>query len=164
MSQGSYEFDPCSIDGSNEIEDDEFVKIDDWKPSPKSNVFRKASNWRQEVNNQFYGYMEPGLDEIKKIRAYLRNKTRDIEIMEQFGINADTLFAIKTNRFDPVEGIINNQTDVLFKKQEILEKRIEKCRLAQKNQTENLVTDIKFIQWLNGYVDIRIAEALEGMH
>lgn len=163
MTQGSYEFDPCSVDGSDQLPDEEEVTLDNWKPSPKKEVFRTPSKWRQELNSQGYGYMEPGLDEIKKIRAYLKNKIDDIEIMQQFAINADTLFAIKANRFDPVEGIINNQTDVLFKKQELLEKRITGCQLLLKNMVENLTTNDKFIKWIDDLVTLKVGQALEGM-
>lgn len=163
MKQGCYEFDPCSIDGSDQLEDEDEVSLDNWKPSPKSQIYRQPSKWRQESNAQGYGYMEPGIDEIKKIRAYLKNKTNDIEIMRQFAINADTLFAIKTNRYDPIEGIIKNQTDVLFKKLELLEKQTRGCQLHLQNIAENVITNDKFIKWIDTLVTEKVGQALEGM-
>lgn len=161
MQQGSYEFDPCSIDGSNKEEDG--VTLDNWTPPKKEKLYRQPSKWRTEKNDAAYGYMEPGVDEIKKIRAYLRNRTKDIEIMKQFAINADTLFAIKTNRFDPVEGIIKNQTDVLYKKQEILDKRLETCQKQIKAITKTLSADKQFVQWIENLVEKKVGQAREGM-
>lgn len=163
MTQGSYEFDPCSVDGSDEVEDsEEEVTLDSWKPSPKKDILREPSKWRQEQNSKGYGFMNPGLDEIKKIRHYLRNKRSDLEIMDTFAINADTLFAIKNNRFDAVDGIIDNQTDILFKTTALHERRIDDIKLKIKNQVANLTTDAKFVAWINEMVAAKVAEALKG--
>jgi len=95
----SYEFDPCTLDDSEE--DD--ITLDNWKPTPKENKIIQ-SKWRKakigENNNQ-----EPGLDELNKIEMYLKRKSPDSEIMKVFGITAETLVAIKRGRYCPVDGI-----------------------------------------------------------
>lgn len=124
---GGYDFDPCTLDNSQHDKEEE-VTLDNWKPSEKRPVFRIKSEWRQKQLSEGFGYMNPGIDEIKKIRTYLKNKQSDIEILDQFGINADTLFAIKMNRYDPVEGIIDDQVSLIFTKTNTLEKRIESIK------------------------------------
>jgi len=147
--KGSYEFDPCTVDGS---QDDEEVTLDTWKPTIRNNNFRTKSEWRQKQISEGLGYMNPGLDEIKKIRAYLKNRQSDIEIMEQFGINADTLFAIKMNRYDAVEGIIDDQVSLIFKQCNLLEKRIDTIKEDKiKGLTKSIQEIIKRLDLIDAF-------------
>lgn len=110
MIEESYEFDPCTIDGSDQSTDG-FQSIDDWKPTPKSKRIPK-SEWRQ-VANQGRFDNKPGLDDIRKIEGFLKKKYDDYDIMETFGINAQTLIAIKTGNYDPIDGIsLDNQSKI----------------------------------------------------
>lgn len=107
--QDSYEFDPCTLDGSDQ--DDDFVSIDDWKPRPKKERVPK-SEWRQ-VQNAGRCNVQPGIDDIKKIKMYLKKPYPDIEIMESFGIDAATLIAIKRDKYCPIDGIsLDNQSKI----------------------------------------------------
>jgi hypothetical protein len=115
----SYEFDPCSIDGS----DKEEVTLDNWKPT-KYEPKIIASNWRQEAIGTNFN-QEPGIDELKKIRMYLKKKASDSDIMKAFGINAETLVAIKKDKYDPVEGISLDNQSKIYKEFKRLENRID---------------------------------------
>src|SRR6185369_10416128 len=89
----SYNFDPCTLDDS---QDDE-VTLDNWKPTPKNDGIIQ-SEWRQkQIGNNFN--QQPGIDELKKIDMYLKKKKSDADIMRAFGINAETLVAIKKNKY-----------------------------------------------------------------
>jgi len=100
MSETSYDFDPCTLDNS---QDDEEITLDNWKPRTKSNEIIQ-SEWRQkQIGNNFN--QEPGMDELKKIEMYLKKKKSDSDIMKTFGINAETLVAIKKNKYCPIDGI-----------------------------------------------------------
>lgn len=114
--QDSYEFDPCTLDGSDQ--DDEFVSIDDWKPTPKSQRVPK-SEWRQ-VQNAGNHDIQPGIDEINKIKGYVKKRLPDCQILEAFGITAETLVAIKRDKYCPLDGIsLDNQSKIYNKFQEV---------------------------------------------
>lgn len=162
MQEATYEFDPAELDGSQD-DPEESVTLDNWKPTPKTHSFRAPSKWRHEMNCRGLGYMEPGLDEIHKIRTYLKNKISDLEIMDQFAINADTLTAIKNNRYDPVDGILENQNQVLQRKCDLLEKRIEDIKKKIKSQVTTLCSDDLFAKWIDERIMATVASAMEGM-
>jgi len=106
MGDLSYEFDVCSVDGS-----DKEVTLDEWKPSVKDNSIQK-SEWRKNQNNGDYD-QQPGLDELKKINMYLKKDYPDSQIMDTFGISSETLVAIKRGCYDPIEGIsLDNQIKI----------------------------------------------------
>lgn len=119
MSEQSYEFDPCEIDGSNTEE----ITLDNWKPTlNKPKII--PSKWRQEsIGNNFN--QEPGIDELNKIHMYLKKKVSDAEIMNAFGINAETLIAIKKDRYDPVDGISLDNQSKIYKEFKRLEDKID---------------------------------------
>lgn len=100
MINKSYEFDPCSIDDSN---DEEEITLDNWKPTHQQPKIIQ-SKWRKEQIGENLN-QEPSLDDIKKISFYIKKKIPDVEIMQTFGINSDTLVAIKRHRYSPTEGI-----------------------------------------------------------
>lgn len=107
--QDSYEFDPCALDGSDQ--DDDFVSIDDWKPKPKKERVPK-SDWRQ-LQNAGRCNVQPGIDDIRKIKYYLKKSMPDVEIMDVFGIDAATLLAIKRDKYCPIDGIaLDNQSKI----------------------------------------------------
>jgi len=162
MQEATYEFDPAELDGSQDDLESE-VTLDNWKPTPKTHNFRTPSKWRNEMNCRGLGYMEPGLDEIHKIRVYLKNKISDLEIMDTFAINADTLSAIKNNRYDPVDGMMENQNQVLQRKCDLLEKRIEDIKKKIKSQVTILCSDALFVQWIDERIAATVASAMEGM-
>jgi uncharacterized protein YktA (UPF0223 family) len=119
MSERSYEFDPCSIDGS----DKEKVTLDSWKPT-EHNPEIVASKWReQQIGNNFN--QQPGIDELQKIQMYLKRKAPDSEIMKAFGITSETLVAIKKDKYDPVEGISLDNQSKIYKEFKRLEERID---------------------------------------
>jgi len=121
MSEASYEFDPCSIDDSDKEE--EPITLDNWKPTEhKPKIV--ASQWRQDSIGTNFN-QQPGFDELQKIHMYLKKKASDSDIMKAFGISAETLIAIKKEKYDPVDGIsLDNQSKIYieFKR---LEDRID---------------------------------------
>ena len=119
MSEASYEFDPCSIDGSD-TEEEEQVTLDNWKPSKKAKII--PSKWRQQMIGSNFN-QEPGLDELHKINGFLKKKVPDSEIMNAFGITADTLVAIKKDKYDPIDGIsLDNQSKIYKEFRKVEEK------------------------------------------
>lgn len=120
MSEASYEFDPCSIDGSDK---EEPVTLDNWKPTEKKSKI-VMSKWRQETNGTNYN-QQPGIDELNKILMFLKKKASDTEIMQAFGITAETLVAIKKDKYDPVDGISLDNQSKIYKEFKRLEDRIE---------------------------------------
>jgi hypothetical protein len=118
MGNRSYEFDPCSIDGS----DKEEVTLDSWKPNSKKPEIVQ-SEWRKnqiaDNNNQ-----QPGLDDLKKIQMFLSQKKSDGEIMKVFGITAEMLVAIKKDKYSPVDGISLDNQSKIYKEFTRLETKI----------------------------------------
>ncbi len=117
--ESSYEFDPCSIDGS----DEEDITLDNWKPSEdKPKIV--PSKWRQEqIGNNFN--QEPGIDDLNKIHMHLKKKAPDADIMKAFGINAETLIAIKKDKYDPIDGIALDNQSKIYKEFKKVEEKIE---------------------------------------
>ncbi len=118
----SYDFDPCTLDGSDLDEDDD-VSIDRWKPT----VLRPkivASEWRKNSIGTNYN-QEPGLDELRKIQMFLKKKASDSDIMDAFGINAETLIAIKKDKYDPVYGISLDNQSKIYKEFSKIENKID---------------------------------------
>jgi hypothetical protein len=134
MSEASYEFDPCSIDGSH-IEE---VTLDNWKP--RENLPKiSPSQWRQrQIGNDFN--QQPGLDDLHKIHKYLNKKLSDSEIMNAFGLTAETLIAIKAGNYDPVEGISLDNQSKIYKEFRKIEEKMESFLRAL-----NYIADIMFI-------------------
>ncbi len=115
--QGSYEFDPCALDGSDK---DEVVTLDNWKPSaPKSEIV--PSEWRQNQIGKNFN-QQPGIDEFNKIKMHLSKKVSDGEILKTFGITVETLLAIKRGDYHPAMGI----TFDIYKEVPLLIKRVKK--------------------------------------
>lgn len=127
MIEESYEFDPCTIDGSDQSTDG-FQSIDDWKPTPKSNRIPK-SEWRQTANQGRFDN-KPGMDDLRKIESFLKKKYDDYDIMETFGINAQTLIAIKTGNYDPLDGISLDNQSKIYREFKKVSSEIHKLRLA----------------------------------
>lgn len=102
MKEKSYEFDPCELDGSN-LENEENITLDNWQPSEKKKKLIQ-SEWRKNSIGKDFN-QEPGIDDLKKINLYIKQKYSDSQIMNFFGINAETLIAIKQHRYSPFDGI-----------------------------------------------------------
>lgn len=118
----SYAFDPCSIDGS----DQEEVTLDSWKPSVKKDNL-VMSEWRQTQNANSHD-LSPGIDELKKIAAYLKKKKSDSDIMKAFGISSETLVAIKRGCYSPVDGISLDNQSKIHKEFVRLQKNLDKLK------------------------------------
>jgi len=116
-SEGSYTFDPCAIDGSDK------VTLDTWKPTVHQPKI-VASEWRQNQIGENFN-QHPGIDELNKIHTYLKRKASDSDIMKAFGISAETLIAIKKDKYDPVEGISLDNQSKIYKEFKRLEDRID---------------------------------------
>lgn len=101
-----YDFDPSDLDDLQDAEDrDDMVTLDNWKPTEKKHTDEIIqSEWRQKTIGINFN-QQPGLDELRKIEAYLKKKKADSEIMKTFGIDAETLVAIKKNKYCPINGI-----------------------------------------------------------
>lgn len=139
MSEASYEFDPCSIDGSDQ--EDEPVTLDNWKPSENKPKI-VASKWRQESIGTNFN-QQPGLDELNKIHMFLKKKACDADIMKAFGISAETLIAIKKDKYDPVDGISLDNQSKIYKEFKRLEDRIESLLRGINHIAECMFTDKK---------------------
>jgi hypothetical protein len=87
----------------SEQELDDEVTLDTWKPStPEKKLI--PSKWRQEQMGNNYN-QDVGGDELKKIKSALNKKFPDHEIMQAYGISAQTLVDIKEGRINPHAGI-----------------------------------------------------------
>lgn len=136
MKEESYEFDPCSIDDSD-LESEE-VTLDNWKPTIKKPVI-KQSNWRKEQIGTNFN-QQPGLDELKKIFRYLRKRAPDSDIMQAFGISAETLVAIKKDKYDPVDGISLDNQSKIYKEFKLINDKVDGLVRGL-----NFIADVLFI-------------------
>ena len=101
---------------------DENITLDNWKPEVSINKLVK-SQWRKEANHGNYD-MRPGLDEIRKIKMHIKKGKFDHEIMEAFGIDCDTLVAIKKDKYHPVDGISMDNLSKIYKGFKEIENKI----------------------------------------
>jgi hypothetical protein len=127
MKDGMYEFDPEIFDADTE---DDFESIDNWKPSEKSKKLI-TSEWRKNrIGNDFN--QQPDLDDLIKIKSFLKKGYPDFEIMENFGINSEVLSAIKKNNYCAVEGIKLDNLTKIFNEFKKIENSISKNNLSIK--------------------------------
>jgi hypothetical protein len=95
-------------------EENDGITLDNWQPSIKKSKIIQ-SEWRKKANNGNYN-IKPDLDDLLKIRKYLKNGYADYEIMQAFGLSSEIFLAIKKNKYCPVEGILqDNLTERLEK-------------------------------------------------
>jgi len=87
-----------------EEEEEQEVTLDNWTPTKKEEKFIIPSEWRKKSINDNHN-QEPGLNDLKKINYYVKKNYPDVEIMRAFGLAAETLIAIKTNKYSPIHGI-----------------------------------------------------------
>lgn len=96
------------IAGKNKkfLEEQDQISIDTWKPTiTPSHIIQ--SDWRKkEIGDNFDG--RPSLDDLLKIRKHLKRLVPDYQIMQTFGISANTLMAIKRDKYCPVDGILTD--------------------------------------------------------
>lgn len=83
---------------------DKDITLDSFECKPK---YRHVpdSEWRKDRNNESFDLL-PGLDDLRKIKRYINQEYPDCEIMQVFGLNADTFLAIKYEFYCPVQGIL----------------------------------------------------------
>ncbi len=80
------------------------IKLDEWKPEAKGRPSLVPSKWREEsINGNFN--QEPGLSDLRKIKFAIKRKYPDHEVMQAFGLNAETLVSIKTESYSAAEGL-----------------------------------------------------------
>jgi hypothetical protein len=120
--------------------DNEYT-LDTWKPSEKKEEMNQ-SEWRKNKNGNDYN-QPPDLDDFRKIKMFLKKDKPDYEIMRVFGINAETLFAIKTNRYCPVDGISFDTLSKIFNEFHKLEKMIKKLKRSTKYISDVILMDDK---------------------
>jgi hypothetical protein len=87
----------------NEIDKEE-ITLDNWKPNPPNKKLIQ-SEWRKNQIGENYN-QEVFRDDLKKIQTAIQKKFPDHEIMQTYGINAQTLVDIKERRINPGNGII----------------------------------------------------------
>lgn len=138
MSNKTYEFDPCSLDGSDKEQKE--IKIDDWKPREKSDELIQSEWRKKQIGSNFN--QTPGLDDLKKINSCIKNKKSDYEIMRTFGINAKVLLAIKDKRYCPVEGMSLDNLSKINNEFEELGKKIDNITEKLKDYLDILVTKL----------------------
>jgi len=129
-----YEYDPSAVDISSND-----GTLDNWKPRVRKKTIVK-SEWRQMQNAGNHN-QQPGIDEIKKINGYLKRKYPDFEIMDAFGISAETLVAIKRDCYCPVDGISLDNLSKIYKEFTRLENRLAKLTDAIKFIADNAFND-----------------------
>lgn len=81
---------------------DQWVSLDDWKPTPKSTTFRVPSQWRKRQNEKSVE-CHPDNDELRKIKAHIKHGISDDQIVEIFNISSFTLKKIKRGKYSMYE-------------------------------------------------------------
>jgi hypothetical protein len=133
----AYEFDPCSIDGSDKPD---VVTIDNWKPAEKKDKFRARSDWRKE-SNKIGGKNDIGRNDLQKIKAYIKNDVSDASIKKTFNITSEVLYAIRKNKFCVIEGIIEDDIDVLKREMKAVKTKLDSLKIDIGLMAQVLLTD-----------------------
>lgn len=76
----------------------DFVSIDDWKPTERNSVFRNPSEWRKLQNSKYFDVL-PDSDDLRKIKAHLKANISKDEIIKIFGISSLTFKRIKLGKY-----------------------------------------------------------------
>ncbi len=118
---------------------DEHITLDNWKPTTKINTMVK-SQWRKEANGDHFD-QKPGLDEIRKIKTHIKKSKKDYEIMEAFGIDCETLIAIKKDKYHPIDGISMDNLSKIYKAFGLIEKKITNLYQALNMLSDNAFDD-----------------------
>lgn len=139
MKQELYEFDPCLIDGSDNQEEDEEITLDNWKPTAKRKKIMQ-SEWRKNEIGHDYN-QQPSLDDMRKIKMHLNKDVSDGEIMQVFGINCETLLAIKKDNYCPVDGIKLDNLSKIYKHFDYIEKKLHYLKRANNYMSKLLFMD-----------------------
>lgn len=106
----------------NNISDND-VTLDNWKPREKQATL-VCSQWRQDQIGDDFN-QQPSIDDLHKIQMHLKKKIPDLDIMKAFGINAQTLVAIKKEKYDPVDGISLDNQSKIYKEFQLLKEQID---------------------------------------
>ena len=78
---------------------------------------------------------------MRKIHSHLVNNVPDSGIMDAFGINCETLIAIKKDKYCPVEGIKLDTLDKIYKHFDFTEKKLAYLYRANKYLSKLLFMD-----------------------
>jgi hypothetical protein len=88
----------------------EVVTLDNWKPPYRPKQFMPKSNWRKFVVED-YNPGRPGLDDLRKIRLYLKKGASRTDIMQAFNIKRTVLAHIICDLYCPVDGCIESPNE-----------------------------------------------------
>lgn len=66
------------------------------------NTFRQPSKWRAEINKRYTIPKLPMGDDVRKIRAYIKHRVSDKEIIKTFNITESVLNKIREGTYDPL--------------------------------------------------------------
>jgi hypothetical protein len=80
--------------------------IDDWARSPTSKMTIPKSEWRQKQHTGNHN-QRPGLDDVRKIKRFIKRGHFDHDIMDAFDISERTLLMIKCNAYQPVGSLLD---------------------------------------------------------
>ena len=132
----------------NDYQDDDDITLDNWEPSPKTNEIAQ-SNWRKELIGDDIN-QQPSIDDLRKIKMYLGKDAADSDIMKKFGITAETLVAIKKDKYCPVDGIKLDNLSKIHKHFDYIEKKLHYLTRANNYMSKLLfVDDISMKKFIN---------------
>lgn len=134
----SYDFDSCALNNSNENDE---LTLDNWNPSSKQKKMIQPQWRKDQIGTNFN--QQPGLDDVKKIKIFVKKKIPDFEIMHYFGINSETLAAIKQGKYCPAEGILINDLETMGKELKRINEILIKARRANDYIAQVLFIDNK---------------------
>lgn len=125
--------------------------LDNWKPNfPEKKLVQ--SDWRKQQNKNDFN-QEVGRDELKKIKLAIKNKFPDHEIMQTYGISAETLVRVKENKINPelgeMRGTLNYDSEskdinALFKKVNKLQDSLYGIKYALKELSKILFSEEEY--------------------
>jgi len=125
-----------------EIFMDEDITLDNWKPIEKEERIIQ-SQWRKDrIGNDFN--QQPGVDDLRKIKFHIKNKRTDYEIMKAFGVSAETLVAIKNNRYSPTDGIALDDKTKIYNEFLLVHKKFDE-KILRLNKGLEYISKILFV-------------------
>lgn len=150
MEKDFYEFDPCALDGSDvdEYGTEYENTLDTWKPTIKKPTIVQSAWRKEQIGNDFN--QQPSIDDLRKIQMYLKKDVSDAEVMKVFGITAETIVAIKKDKYCPVDGIKLDNLSKIYKHFDYLEKKIHYLTRANNYISKLLfIDDISMKKFIN---------------
>lgn len=116
--------------------------IEDWRPSVIKRRTVPISAWRQAQIAGNYN-QKVGARDLKKIQGFIKRGAPEFEILESFGISAETLIAIKKNRYEAGTGIVDDRVEFVLEDIKPLLKKAHKYRKALDSIAVNLFPNHK---------------------